>query len=187
MEMFPRTATASTSRHRLLHACGDVARHQAEHTGPHGFAPRMWRCFQVEAQDIQAPAVCSTHVEMFPRHRATSSMRSRLLHACGDVSEPPFMINSQGLFAPRMWRCFLMAFQRGDLITVCSTHVEMFPCLGVFCAVLARLLHACGDVSGEPVCPPGIVTFAPRMWRRCCILNSEKWIISPKIQDYIST
>ena len=69
------------------------------------------------------------------------------------------------LFAPRMWRCFSSTGFPDHGLQVCSTHVEMFPAYAYLEFRLARLLHACGDVSvlvcGDDPCR----AFAPRMWR----------------------
>ena len=144
------------------------------------FAPRMWRCFWYIRPGLPPSHVCSTHVELFLCKALCIRRRLGLLHACGDVSEVYRLPSGSRAFAPRMWRCFRAGIRDVGAARVCSTHVEMFPPTASWSGCRMGLLHACGDVSVNVSHYVITVRFAPRMWR-CCILNSEKWIISPKI------
>ena len=90
-------------------------------------------------------AICSTHVEMFPKTTTITTAEKNLLHACGDVSMKLFVKDGLIRSAPRMWRCFLAT----------ASPVSFFW----------NLLHACGDVSAKSGGPLGEGGSAPRMWR----------------------
>ena len=149
----------------LLHACGDVSLASASTQPQPQFAPRMWRCFGFFEIYSLIAVVCSTHVEMFLRIRKPRMPILGLLHACGDVSGTASGCRGAGLFAPRMWRCFLKIRLRSSLTGVCSTHVEMFPASSRILQPASCLLHACGDVSQLRADLEAIAAFAPRMWR----------------------
>ena len=108
---------------------------------------------------------------MFPLHSGDDEGEEGLLHACGDVSYNEHLDLLKIASAPRMWRCFYK--EEGLLLplSVCSTHVEMFPGIHSPGALRIRLLHACGDVSiSRPSALPSALS-APRMWR--CFLDEN--------------
>ena len=165
VEMFPRRRKRRDDQVCLLHACGDVSKDIYDKIVEMGSAPRMWRCFHNWLELSAGHKVCSTHVEMFPSRSRRTIQRSRLLHACGDVSMGISVDADSFKSAPRMWRCFPGVLPRCAWLLVCSTHVEMFlpPDLMVDC--LFCLLHACGDVSASSALDSIIDKSAPRMWR----------------------
>ena len=110
-------------------------------------------------------------MEMFLGRRRVRGRGRSLLHACGDVSSTRRSTTTSPGFAPRMWRCFLDDKSRLTVISVCSTHVEMFPRPTMAHRLSAGLLHACGDVSACMVELPKAHLFAPRMWR--CFLADD--------------
>ena len=87
VEMFPYGSTLGEAGERLLHACGDVSPGTYGSTLGESSAPRMWRCFHRYLRLDFGRVVCSTHVEMFPPESPWRRPSTRLLHACGDVSD----------------------------------------------------------------------------------------------------
>ena len=106
VEMFPTSCRSWRRRLSLLHACGDVSYGFNIPPFQLAFAPRMWRCFSSAASSFVYVVVCSTHVEMFLQPGPPDPTTMSLLHACGDVSEPPEVRTAVYKLAPRMWRCF---------------------------------------------------------------------------------
>ena len=106
-------------------------------------------------------------------------MEFSLLHACGDVSHSVVIGDVLVKFAPRMWRCFLSAFLTIRTLSVCSTHVEMFPPYAVPKRTGKGLLHACGDVSNSASTGGSVIEFAPRMWR--CFSSLESTNLRTKV------
>ena len=149
VEMFPNLGGWAGLMLSLLHACGDVSVDIRDFEQVMRSAPRMWRCFYNAAVVNGPPEVCSTHVEMFPRSYPKTGCRSRLLHACGDVSAMPISTSSRERSAPRMWRCFYSSSFFCKAASVCSTHVEMFLTDSAGQPIARGLLHACGDVSSS--------------------------------------
>ena len=64
-----------------------------------------------------------------------------------------------------MWRCFWQKLISTRFLTICSTHVEMFPRPSRSARSGRNLLHACGDVSPWYASFEKLVSSAPRMWR----------------------
>lgn len=78
------------------------------------FAPRMWRCFLPQNLLGFLIVVCSTHVEMFLLYMPVLWVPTRLLHACGDVSEVTLSI--------RIWK---------DIINETSLMLYIFSTGGI--------------------------------------------------------
>ena len=169
VEMFPAASWLHRLRCDLLHACGDVSHLEVSAKLIDGSAPRMWRCFLVTRKSRDKVDICSTHVEMFLFFVIHGLMVLYLLHACGDVSWLDSWHPLCRRSAPRMWRCFRRYLRLDFGRVICSTHVEMFPCMSWSTGDTANLLHACGDVSTlvpwKRLCPRS----APRMWRCFCM------------------
>ena len=163
--MFPSDIPDRLRGDSLLHACGDVSVSGTLTGWNSSFAPRMWRCFYVATEITLNNGVCSTHVEMFLTSLYQAVDDPGLLHACGDVSYTIGDVWGWAKFAPRMWRCFLLLAPAHLSTPVCSTHVEMFLPHHVTIWLILRLLHACGDVSGQWAQGQQTARFAPRMWR----------------------
>ena len=132
---------------RFLHACGDVSKRISRTLCSSLFSPRMWRCFYERAGEERAGWVFSTHVEMFRSRLISRRNLMSFLHACGDVSRQEDEAPWRRLFSPRLWRCFRSVYGRSFLLTVFSTHVEMFLAMRFRSIGQVRFLHACGDVS----------------------------------------
>ena len=126
VEMFQQPHHQDDDRRRMLHARGDVSPRRYEIEGEGKYAPRTWRCFQLQDLHMWWLLVCSTHVEMFlepelsrirkrvcsthvemflPFMTSLQTCRS-MLHARGDVSVYLNKEETIWWYAPRTWRCF---------------------------------------------------------------------------------
>ena len=126
VEMFPLMPRVPGLSTGMLHARGDVSLSDRKRRMRPEYAPRTWRCFLRLMIMAVCVNVCSTHVEMFPLGASSIDVWCGMLHARGDVSSVKVVLQSLWQYAPRTWRCFHYTLSSERILTVCSTHVEMF-------------------------------------------------------------
>ena len=129
------------------------------------FSPRMWRCFRYGRGRNVSRTIFSTYVEVFPTRCKSDCKHGNFLHVCGGVSRKPPLIGRTRRFSPRMWRCFLIAWQWYYCQHIFSTYVEVFLWSFRKSRSVLYFLHVCGGVSLTDEQLRRALLFSPRMWR----------------------
>ena len=74
----------------------------------------------------------------------------------------------EGLFSPRMWRCFPLVINQIVSTEIFSTYVEVFLIQRIDKNAKSYFLHVCGGVSQLFSTAKRSCRFSPRMWRCFC-------------------
>ena len=150
---------------RILHVCGDDPKIPPTKSSFRKYSPRMWRWSYNRRNCLNFFHVFSTYVEMIPFSVVVSSLKSSILHVCGDDPKTYHQNLEQQLYSPRMWRWSLSL---NNLISVCrvfSTYVEMILVHHTGSFQNKGILHVCGDDPRLGVFLLWKIMYSPRMWR----------------------
>ena len=165
VEVFPQCVSAPSDCQCFLHTRGGVSKSVFTVADDAQFSPHTWRCFLLSSSPTTSTTVFSTHVEVFPCDCANSSKPLSFLHTRGGVSSVPSSNQSNPLFSPHTWRCFLLSSSPTTSTTVFSTHVEVFLALSTLNKWVSSFLHTRGGVSNGLKQIADARKFSPHTWR----------------------
>ena len=133
-------------------------------TWPTWSSPHPWGCFLVQGDGGGQETVFPTPVGVFLSDDTCASVAEGLPHTRGGVSNSDFEHGCLAWSSPHPWGCFL-GKQR------CRCHLVVFPTpVGVFLhersfhALVERLPHTRGGVSGSLTGPWEMLGSSPHPW-----------------------